>query len=264
MRIHSLARGACFGTCLLLGLPIGAGGQGSSLPIGAQQEETKLAEELQGLVRKLREERAAFYGRHRTRSEQLEGARSAARRLDVELSELRGRETEVDRKLADARADLEKLRGEEAADVLRAALGPEVEKSIREGKEFIDRGIPYRAQDRSGRLGVPADGSLSDQLSRYWSFLQEEIRVARSGEALSAEIPLGAGRAKPARVFRVGQLVMGYVTEDGLEAGLWNGTQWVPATDPAQDKTIREAIDILDRRRAPGLLSLPVLRRGGP
>ncbi|HVR84773.1 MAG TPA: DUF3450 family protein [Planctomycetota bacterium] len=263
MNAHSHARGAAFGVCLFLAFPIWADGERPSPSVQAQ-EEAKLADELQGLVRKLREKRTGFYGRHRTRSEQLDSFRNSAKRLDTELAELRGRETEADRNLAEVRADLEKLRGEEAADRLRASLGPELEKSIREGHDFIERGIPYRVQDRAQRLGAPGDGSLSDKLSRYWSFLQEEIRVARSGEALSADIPLGGGRAKPARIFRVGHLVMGYVTEDGLEAGLWNGSQWVPAADPSQEKTIREAVDILDRRRAPALLALPVLRRGTP
>jgi len=263
MKTQTLVRGAAFGACLVLAVPIWAGGDRPPVSGGAQ-EEAKLADELQGLVRKLREERAAFYGRHRNRSEALDSVRTSARRLDTELAELRGRDLEADRNVAEVRSDIEKLRGEETADSLRASLGPIVEESIREGRDFIDRGIPYRSQDRSQRLGAPEDGTLSDKLSRYWSFLQEEIRVARSGEALSAELPLGGGRAKPARVFRVGHLVMGFVTEDGLEAGLWNGTQWVPASDPSQEKAIREAIDILDRRRAPALLSLPVLRRGTP
>jgi hypothetical protein len=180
------------------------------------------------------------------------------------VAELRGREGEAERTLGELRSDLGKLRSEEAADVRRAALVPEVEKSMEEGREWIAKGIPYRVDDRSQRLGSPQDGSLSEKLARYWSFLQEEARIARSGEALSAEIPLAGGRAKPARIFRVGHLVMGYVTEDGQEAGLWNGTQWVPAANADEEKAIRQAVEILDRRRTPELLSLPVLRRGAP
>jgi hypothetical protein len=262
MNARTIGRGTVLGLFLFLTLPIRARGE---RPLrGDAQEEAKLAEDLQGLVRKLREARAGFYQRHRTRLEQLEAARSPVRRLEIELGDLRAQDTRLDRSLAEARVSLEKLRQEEASDRRRAELGPELEKSIREGREFIDRGIPYRVSDRSGRLGAPGDGSLSDRLGRYWSFLQEEVRVARSGEALSMEVPLSGGRAKPSRVFRVGHLVMGFVTEDGLEAGLWNGSQWVPPSDPLEEKTIREAIDILDRRRTPTLLTLPVLRRGGP
>jgi hypothetical protein len=257
-----LGRGTALGLVLFLTLSVGAHGE-RPFPDQAQ-EEAKLLEDLQGLVRKLREARAAFYQRHRTRLEQLEAVRSPVRRLEIELGDLRAQDTKLDRSLAEARASLEKLRQEEASDRRRAELGPELEKSSREGREFIDRGIPYRVSDRAQRLGAPGDGSLSDQLGRYWSFLQEEVRVARSGEALSMEVPLSGGRAKPARVFRVGHLVMGFVTEDGQEAGLWNGSQWVPASDPLGEKTVREAIDILDRRRTPMLLTLPVLRRGAP
>jgi hypothetical protein len=256
------ARGAAFGLAIFLTLPHTA--RGDRPLSGNSQEEAKLAEELQGLVRKLREERSSFYQRHRTRSDQIESSRSSIRRLESEVAELRGRESEADRNLAELRTDLEKLRSEEAAGGQGEKLMPALEKSIQEGREWIAKGIPYRIDDRSQRLGSPQDGSLSEKLGRYWSFLQEEARIARSGEALSSEIPLSGGRAKPARVFRVGHLVMGYVTEDGQEAGLWNGTQWSPAASPEQEGTIRQAVEILDRRHTPELLSLPVLRRGSP
>jgi len=255
-------KAAALGLAVLLILPGIARGD---RPLGGEaQEEGKLAEELQGLVRQLREERAAHYGRHRTRGEQLEAARSPVRRLELEVAELRARETEADRNLAEAKADLEKLQREGAADALRSQLLPELDKSIREGRDFISKGIPYRLGDRSERLGAPENGSLQEKLARYWSFLQEEARIARSGEALSAEIPLSSGRAKPARVFRVGHLVMGFVTEDGLDVGLWNGKEWVSAASGDEEKAIRQAVEILDRRRTPELLSLPVLRRGTP
>jgi hypothetical protein len=255
-------RGAALGFALLLTLPDPARGE---RPLsGDPQEEGKLTEELETLVRKLREDRAAYYSRHRARKEQLDSARSAERRLEPELAELRSREGDLERTLAEAKADLEKLKKEREKDSLRLLLIPEVEKSIREGKDWIGQGIPYRVDDRLLRLGDPAGGTLQDKLSRYWSFLQEEVRIARSGEALSMEVPLTRGRAKPARVFRVGHLILGYVTEDGLEAGLWNGKEWASSSTVQEEKAVRQAVDILDRRRAPELLSLPVFRRGNP
>src|SRR5258708_27608430 len=125
------ARGAAFGLAFFLTIPQTA--RGDRPLSGNPQDEGKLAEDLQGLVRKLREERTAFYGRHRTQSEQLESVRTSARRLDTELAELRGREMEADRNLGEVRAEVEKLRGEEAADSLRVSLGSALEQSIREG-----------------------------------------------------------------------------------------------------------------------------------
>ena len=105
---------------------------------------------------------------------------------------------------------------------------------------------------------------LSDQLGRFWSFLQEELRVARSGETYSAEVPIGGGKAKPARIFRVGHLALGYVTEDGEQSGLWDGAQWVAARSPEEEHALRDAVETLDRRRAPTLLPIPLLRKAAP
>ncbi len=259
---NRVARGAAAAAFLSLMLPIPA--RGERPPSGVTQDEAKLAEELDGLVHKLREERVAYSQRHRARVERLESARAPVRRLELELADLRTREAEADRNLAEARSEIEKLRREGAGDGLRSQLVPDVEQSIREGREFIEKGIPYRLEDRSQRLGTADNGTLQDKVARYWSFLQEEARIARSGEVLSMDVPLEGGRAKPARVFRVGHLVMGYVTEDGLEAGLWNGKTWAPAASPDQEKAVRQAVEILDRRRTPELLSLPVLRKGAP
>lgn len=251
---------ATYGVLTLL-LLIAAAPEGQENP--ADGGEAKLQDELRATLKALREERSAYYSRQRARTEAIEAARAPVKRLEIELSELRSRQQEADKTLADLKADVEKFRKEEAADGLRAGLPAELEKSLKDAKEFIDKGIPYRAADRGLRLGKPGEGTPTEQFGRYWSFLQEEFRVARSGEAYSAEVPLDGGRAKPARIFRVGHLILGYVTEDGLQVGLWNGSAWVAPSTPEQEQRIREAVETLDRRRTPSLLNLPVLRKVG-
>lgn len=252
-----IIRGVAATLALLLAAAVG-----QELPSGG--EEAKLQEELQGVLKKLREERAAHYQRARARTEEIEAAKAPVRRLEGELVELRSREQEADKNLAEVRADLERMKADETKDPLSAMLAPEVEKLIKESREFIEAGVPYRKADRLQRLGVAGEGPLSDQLGRYWSFLQEEARVARSGETYSAEVPIGGGKVKPARIFRVGHLVLGYVTEDGEQSGLWDGKEWAAARSPEEDRALRNAVDTLDRRRAPTLLPIPLLRKVGP
>lgn len=248
---------------MALALALLAAGAGGQEPLSGG-DEAKLQDELRDVVRSLRETRTAYYGRQRARSEAIEAARAPLKRLETELSDLRDREREADRDLAEVRAELDKLKEKEASDAQRSAIASELEKLVTEAKDFVVRGIPYRVEDRTLRLGSSGGESLSGQFDRYWSFLQEELRIARSGEAFSAEVPLDAARTKPARLIRVGHLVLGYVSEDGQDAGLWNGSRWAPPAGPEDEKAIREAVEILDRRRAPELLSLPVLRRVGP
>ncbi|HEX7899661.1 MAG TPA: DUF3450 family protein [Planctomycetota bacterium] len=220
------------------------------------------ADPLEDVLRQLREERAAWYQRQRARQERLDGLRQTTRRLEGETAELKTREAEADKQLTDVGAELATLRKEEEVGTARAAeLGPSLDRAFAEGKAYVAAGLDYRRKDRLARLEVdPGVHSPGERLGRYWSFLQEELRVARSGEAYSAAIPLDGGRVKPARIFRVGHLLQGYVTEDGLESGFETAGAWKPAGTPARDQAARDAIEILDRRRAPALLKLPVKR----
>ena len=214
------------------------------------------ADELQDVLRTLREERAAYYARQRARAASIEEARQPLRRLDAELAELRARQDDAGKHLLETRSDLERLSAE--LETLRAASAPlpsALDAFQNDALRFVQEGPDYRRADRLARLG--SGGPTADRLGRAWSFLQEELRLARSGETYSAEIPLGDGVRKPARVFRFGHLLQGYVTEDGLHAGLETPPGWSPAP-PDVEPALRAAVEMLDRRRAPGLLLLPV------
>jgi hypothetical protein len=220
------------------------------------QDAAQAVDELQDVLRTLRDERAAAYGRRRARAAEIESARSPLRRLEGDLAELKAKEAEADRALAELRRELGELGAAAAADqAAENALAPELEASAAFFRELVDQGLPYRQDERRARLGGP--GPVPDRLGRAWTFAQEELRIARSGEAWSADVPLPGGRAKPARIFRTGHLLAGFVTEDGAESGLWSAGAWTPREDPA----IRRAVDMIDRRLPPGLLRLPVERR---
>ncbi|MBI3269803.1 MAG: DUF3450 family protein [Planctomycetes bacterium] len=220
-----------------------------------------LAGELQRVLGQLRGARAGFYARQRALAADLERARQSARALEPEVADLKAREEVADRELASLRTELEGLHAEAAADAnARAALAGALDQASAEAGVLLHRGSPYRREERAARLGGAADPvrPVSDRLGRYWAHVQEELRIARSGESYSAEVALDAGRSKPARLFRVGHLLLGYCTEDGRETGLWTEGGWRPARDDDEDARIRGAIDMLDRRRAPALLPFTV------
>ncbi len=243
----TLFLGAAFGAALLLPL------RAAEAP---PQDGAALVDELQEVLRTLRDERTAAYARRRARATEIEGARSPLRRLESELAELKVRDAEAGKALAELRRELGELGAAATADQAAAeALAPELETSVAFFREVVDHGFPYRQEERRARLGGP--GPLPDRLGRAWSFAQEELRIARSGEAWSADVALPGGRAKPARFFRTGHLLAGYVTEDGTESGLWSAGAWTPREAPE----IRQAVDMIDRRLPPALLRLPVERR---
>src|SRR5436190_22771689 len=90
----------------------------------ADSADAKLQDELRATLKTLREERAAYYQRRRSRTEALDAARAPVKRLEVELSELRTHQQEADKNLGEVHAELDKLRKDEAADVFSAALSP--------------------------------------------------------------------------------------------------------------------------------------------
>ena len=218
------------------------------------QDDPKAVAELHDVLRTIREERTAAYARRRARAVEIENARAPVARLEGEIADLKLREEETDKHLAEVGAELARLRTETEAVAAQAAVYPAALKAaVDEAAAFVRSGPEYRRADRLQRLRPE-----SPDLGLYWTFLQEELRIARSGEAYSAEVTLDGGRRKPARLFRVGHLLQGYVTEDGLDAGLEGPRGWTPAASPAQDKAIREAVEMLDRRRPPGLLRFPL------
>ena len=224
-------------------------------PLGAQ-EDAKLADELREAVRALREERAAAYARRRTRAAEIEAARAPIRRLDSDVAELKLKEEEADKGLLDVQSELAQLKAAAAAEkAVGQALAPELDATAAFLKDFVRQGLPYRQNDRLARLGD--GGTPAERVSRAWAFAQEELRIARSGESYTADVALSGNRVKPARLFRTGHLLLGYVTEDGAESGLWKKGGWTPDENPS----IRQAVEMLDRRRPPGLLLFPVERR---
>jgi hypothetical protein len=220
-------------------------------------------DELADALRQLRELREGHYRRQRERSAAVEAARRPLRQLETETADLKAREGQVAKDLAEVRADLEKLRARrEELDGLEQALKGSLDGAVREGRAFVEAGPPFKREERLARAAAASSGSSAgESLSRHWAFLQDELRLARSGEAWTAEVPLPGGRRKPARCFRVGHLAAGYVTEDGAEAGRWDGRAWVPAATPEEAKALRAAVDTLDRLQAPALIPLKVPSR---
>jgi hypothetical protein len=211
-------------------------------------------DELRGVVQQLREERAAYYERHRAREEKIRQTRAAIAKLESRLIELRSREAHVERERLRLHTEVAQLRKDvESSRTLEANLKPMLEESIRKWRASVQSGVPCRQAERESRLRAAS-------LGHVWGFVQEELRMARSGETYTASIPLSKDQIVPARLFRVGHQVLGYMTEDGTRVGLWGPTGWRHDLSPEEQQAVRRAIETLDRRRAPEVIGLPVLK----
>jgi hypothetical protein len=254
-----------------------------------QRSQTRdLSKTLEGLIRQLRELRSGYYLRKANDEAKLQTASRNGELLEAELEELRRQQADLDRLIQQYKSESQDLRDQLAS---RAALQTALQRSIQAfysaQKAAIENVAPYKQPDRIERLKAACQDvndanavSTADQLGRIWSYVQEEMRLARSCETYSGQAPSGdlprpagdgtaggtAGGASPhARYFRVGQLILGYDTEDNRRAGMWlnlpDGKGWVSFTDPKQAAQVRDAVEILDRRQGPKLLMLPVVMR---
>jgi len=253
-------------TCVgVVALPHGAAGAESAS--GA----TPLMGTLQELVRQLRELRRAYYTQKARDEAEMDEARRDRDLLQSQVEALREQEASLDAELAAYGAQIEDLESQLARKAaVRAVVERELAAFGSAQVRQIEAGIPYKQEERIARLRAgtsdaneAAGLSAGGRLEHLWSYAQEELRLAGSSETYSERAGLESGAAPYARYFRVGQLVLGYVTEDGEEGAVWldgpQGGRWQAISDPKQFGPLRDAAEILDRRQAPRFVSLPIV-----
>lgn len=231
-------------------------------------QQKELSERLEELIRRLRQERSDYYVQKARYEAKIEKARESRKILREQLDELRRQEAESDQQLRKYEAEVEDLKeqlGPRAS--LENVMAGQIQPFLSSQRAAIENGIPYKQKERISRLeaavgdpNAPSHISASDQLGHVWNYAQEELRLARSSETYTARAKTKDESSPYARFFRVGQKILGYVTEDGRLAAMWSSLQhdWLFITDTKQANQIRNAVEILDRRQGPKLVILPI------
>ena len=231
------------------------------------KQQTDSTEQLWSLVRSLRKLRADYYEKQSRHADKIQKLRDTSAKLQSDVEELRRRENQIDKSLSEIESDIRKLRFENEENKLtELSTAQKLKQFISKQTEEIEKGIPYRKNDRLTRLKgsmhaeqpSPQEPIVADLFGRVWNFSQEEMRIARSGETFTDLVEVDENRMQYARLFRVGHQLLGYLTEQDDQAGIWlDGTGWEKVTkDRAQ--SVREAVMILDQKRVPKYVQLPV------
>ena len=223
-------------------------------------------EELWSLVRSLRQLREDHYEKQRERTDQIRQIRETTYNLQAQADELEQKENQLDKDLAQIKTDIRKLQAENKNDIdQKLSLTKALEDFTATQTWRVEKGIPYRKDDRLTRLKAiqpsaqpQQDRSIADLLGGIWSFSQEEMRLARSGETYTDLISLTDSRRQYARLFRAGHLVLGYVTEADEQTGMWIENFGWRKSDNSEAQAIRSAVKILDQREVPDYVQLPV------
>jgi len=231
------------------------------------KQQTDSTEQLWSLVRSLRKLRADYYENQSRHADKIKEIRDTSAKLQAEVEELRRRETRIDESLSEMESDIRKLQFEnEENKSTELSTAQKLQQFISRQTEEIEKGIPYRKNDRLTRLKGSTHAEqqssqepiVTDLFGRAWNFSQEEMRIARSGETFTDLVEVDDNRMQYARLFRVGHQVLGYVTEQDDQAGIWlDGTGWEKVTKDRAE-SVREAVMILDQKRVPKYVQLPV------
>ena len=230
----------------------------------------RLMGRLQELIRQLRELRQDYYTQKAQDVAEMEAARRDCDLLKGQVADLREQEASLDAALADYRSQIQQLETElEEKAILGALVEQELNAFASAQVRQIEAGIPYRQLDRLARLRAAspepneATVSVAERLGHLWSYAQEELRLAESSETYTERASVKNDALPYARYLRVGQLLLGYVTEDGEEGAVWlnlpEAGRWQAIADPKQLAQLRDAAEILDRRQAPRFVSLPII-----
>ena len=193
-------------------------------------KQVERTEHLQDLIQQLRQQRTDYYVQKAKHDAQMQKAHQNCTILKDEVDDLRRQEAELDEQLQKYRSEVEEI---EKDLILKTSLQNVVKQQIQpfisSQRKTIENGIPYKQQERITRLeaacndcNAPNLVSMADQLGHIWNYAQEELRLARSPETYTERALTGEGYFPYARYFRVGQLILGYVTEDGQQTAIWS------------------------------------------
>ena len=252
-------------TCLLAHQTVLA-----SQPTPAAESQRSLLETLQDLVSQLRTQRQDYYLKKAQDEAEIRQLEENAALLKTQLDELRQQEADLDEQIRAYRSEIPTLmiQGTERTQ-MRRSVARRTADFVTQQTTRIEKGMPYKRAERLARLRAglvdandAASLSAAAPLAQLWSYAQEELRLADSSETYSDRAPATGEVAPYARYFRIGQSMLGYVTEDGQQTALWlptlAGGQWQPMAEPEQAAQVRDAVEILDRRQAPDFVFLPI------
>jgi len=218
-------------------------------------------QQLWSLVTSLQQLRSDYYEKQSQHTDRIQQLHDTSKKLQAEVEELRRRENQINESLAKINSDIENLHTEcEKDKVMKLAVAKKLDDFVAEHAKRIEKGIPYRQDDRLMRLkgDALAEQSVANVFGGIWNFSQEEMRIARSGETFTDMVSLSDERFQHARLFRIGHKILGYLTEQDDQAGIWvDGVGWEKVQN-SEAEAVKAVVRILDRRRIPGYIQLPV------
>lgn len=153
-----------------------------------------------------------------------------------------------------------------AMNEIQRALEPYLDETYVQLAELIKNDLPFMQAERLARLENLHEDlndhrlSLADKTSRLLDVLRVETSYALTlnTENVVLELPNGPVNV---RLFSVGRIALYYQTDDGSQSGWFDKTagEW-RAMSAKEGKELTQALNIVDKRTVPALVTLPIGR----
>ncbi len=230
----------------------------------AEGDLTELAQELiklRGEVESLHDQFETDKRQHTDRMRSL-----AQRRLELE-SEVQRKELEI-KKLQQSVARSRKEK--ERASTQATALSPVVRSTIHRLTQHVETSLPFKREDRLTELAEigkkleKGDLSAPRAMNQLWTYVEDELRLARENGAFSQVIELD-GREQLADVVRLGMVMLFFSTNDGrVGFAEKQGDAWVYTQVDGEDgKRIQGLFDAFEKQVRTGYFEVPYAISGG-
>jgi len=158
---------------------------------------------------------------------------------------------------------LAKKLGESSAELARVSAA--VKATAEKLREKIERGLPYKTDDRKKVVDnflESAGKDVASDVALLWQIVMQELELGFSSESYPGAVKLPDGRIKDGEYLRIGRLVLAYITDDGLDCGLVARRSGrfalLAELDSSQREAISESFQIMRRMRSPSLVVFPV------
>lgn len=238
-----------------------------------EKNRSELQDILRSKINKLQDLREQKHEARQRMERKIQTATSKHETIKQDVKELQTKRKEKSEALKQVKNRIKTF--EERKKILeekQKRLSDSMETLRNELSTHVSKTVPYQTKSRRNAYGASpstpeedSDGRTVESLRRLLDASRNELSDSTTSELYHQRVPVSAAdspRKKHARLARIGQNTLFFITEDGKQAGYYtreDGTWRIKQASPSRFKQFRRAIDVIRGQKQPARVPLPVI-----